>query len=1663
LYFSQNFLLMANTVAELKEKQKQAEAKLKPGSKVILYYKQNGRFSFEAPAKIAKVNNKSYSVEVLEDVYKGSEVMFTVGHPFNIKKHNNKSWTTTQRIELPESSTQKLDKGTVLVGPSHKFNGIEIKVNDKPVAEAEGGEVVINRKNSKLFCEELSEINQFGGNGVPLNCSNIDKTVTDPVMEKGGEIEDIYKKTIQYLEKEGRELHYLYDKPICEWDEYDISNAKSIIRKKGKIMQQGGELASETQFTEQQLNFIKNHHLDLFNQNKKPYTMEKGGEITIEQKSISWKELPNIFKISKQPKELKEIKENPNDKNLWSLFQSFTAKDELRPVMKGIYFDKEALVATDGHRLIYYPAKTSTENQNKIYAKDGKTIDGRFPNYLPVIPTKFNYVHKGVELLALKVYINAAKNYTNRITNVVSLPLDQYNKDKFISIGFNAVFLTEAIDALLKLGHQKADFYLVAPDKPAVIVPHNAKPLKDVTVLQMPIIVKDKYGKELFDLSKYAAQDIDMGLAFSSFYSLEDNKIHNADGTTSTVNTSVTKEQAWAEYPITKNQYQALKEIVRKNNTSLPILDYIVVDKGVFTTTNLETTIEIDTNGKIKDGFYIPTTEGPLPIPNATELGDELSLKDYPLIPIIKNQTHTAEVSASQFQKLYARCMTTTSNDDLRPVMTGINLKFLENKLVGSSTNGHIIYTDAINAKYTFNKAEETPNQPFYKPNQADITIPTSKAVSKSLETGTGKIIITTNRINSIIKFQDTTITQRVIDQKFPEYQNVLPTDSFENQWTIAVKDLKQVITKAKAFAKGKSNFISVGISENADVYVYYQKSEKHEDVLHSEKVNVESSLIKKTYKPTEYGLFSMPVHVFKEKNEDFALAMGVENLEAIATIADGTEINLHYTNPNKINQITGFSAISDAKPKQKEYVIESKGFTEGPGSAAYRQKQKEKLASIKKQLAEKETKEDLALPNLMKIMNNKVKHQGYSLKQLYDETTKLLGQKEGAVIFSEFIKRKKDEKDKSIIDEFNKTSFVKNIHKKPEPKTEGRTERAIALDKKYKALPPGKRISKEGNTYYEYRPNRTDMDRRKKLKQGGEINNFETEKFLTYSHDVIKDFIKDDLGATLSKEWEFTHNAEKYSMQPYIVYTKGNPSIIQGAEFEINNSKGQKVGFIDFTTSGKFIANSKHFQWIGEKLAKGGNIENIITLPSIGVEVNTETREIYPIGQPEEAQDINDVDYYEMLDQASEEDKKLFDSVMKLAKGGKLETGRGYRVSAKHFSIPNKIVRVIDKYPNDREMVKVEYYRNNDFETDIIHRDDLIEITDELAKGGEINNIVELLTTHYDFISQDDAVKFIKDKTGNKYSTAKIINAYNTIEWDYIGPGKMKQGGEIEDKEFIEYLNEVGESYDYEDDAWIIGGKNRASEWYGSYGLAMKKFDPIAYEVAKREYEQNYEKGGKLGFEGLSKKVAQNYAGKPVPKKYQNEYGKTYSQKEAQEVGNRVAAKIERERGRLKEEGGLIDETIPTQQLTMVEKHIASHIKPLHTGTKVTFNGNNYKVAEIQLEGINLQHVPEFRSEDRKDIFVYYDELLNKTDEGKLKVEGFNSSAELAITIAFINNKKIAELQSKRISAHNQAKLDKLKEQLTQEEIASIKEQQEKEARQMAHIRYRLRQQSQG
>jgi hypothetical protein len=77
-----------------------------------------------------------------------------------------------------------------------------------------------------------------------------------------------------------------------------------------------------------------------------------------------------------------------------------------------------------------------------------------------------------------------------------------------------------------------------------------------------------------------------------------------------------------------------------------------------------------------------------------------------------------------------------------------------------------------------------------------------------------------------------------------------------------------------------------------------------------------------------------------------------------------------------------------------------------------------------------------------------------------------------------------------------------------------------------------------------------------------------------------------------------------------------------------------------------------------------------------------------------------------------------------------------------------------------------------------------------------------------------------------------------------------------------------------------------------------------------------NYKKGGKLGFEGLAKKVAKEYEGDKVKPEYQDEYGKRYDKEEAKEVGQKVAAKVYREQQGMMEQGGEIKSELTLSEI---------------------------------------------------------------------------------------------------------------------------------------------------
>jgi hypothetical protein len=103
---------------------------------------------------------------------------------------------------------------------------------------------------------------------------------------------------------------------------------------------------------------------------------------------------------------------------------------------------------------------------------------------------------------------------------------------------------------------------------------------------------------------------------------------------------------------------------------------------------------------------------------------------------------------------------------------------------------------------------------------------------------------------------------------------------------------------------------------------------------------------------------------------------------------------------------------------------------------------------------------------------------------------------------------------------------------------------------------------------------------------------------------------------------------------------------------------------------------------------------------------------------------------------------------------------------------------------------------------------------------------------------------------------------------------------------------------------------------------------------------------GGAIGFDALAKKVAKNYEGDKVKKEFQEEYGKTYDKKEAEEVGKKVAGKVYRQqqaKGKMAK-GGKVDKKTGTNlnrsqsKMTLISRK-ASEIRKANEPWRDAFN----------------------------------------------------------------------------------------------------------------------------
>ena len=160
---------------------------------------------------------------------------------------------------------------------------------------------------------------------------------------------------------------------------------------------------------------------------------------------------------------------------------------------------------------------------------------------------------------------------------------------------------------------------------------------------------------------------------------------------------------------------------------------------------------------------------------------------DFPKIAAVTNPT-VVDMSTEVLSSAINNTIFATSNDELRPAMTGVYVNL-------SSTNTTFVATDG-HRLVRYRRVD------IASDDAASIIIPRKalNLLKSTLPSENVPVTVEFNNSNAYFKFNNIKMICRLIDERFPDYENVIPVDN-DNNMTINRMDLLSSLRRIAIYA----------------------------------------------------------------------------------------------------------------------------------------------------------------------------------------------------------------------------------------------------------------------------------------------------------------------------------------------------------------------------------------------------------------------------------------------------------------------------------------------------------------------------------------------------------------------------------------------------------------------------------------------------------------------------------------------------------------------------------------------------------------------------------------------------------------------------------------------------------------------------------------------
>ena len=176
------------------------------------------------------------------------------------------------------------------------------------------------------------------------------------------------------------------------------------------------------------------------------------------------------------------------------------------------------------------------------------------------------------------------------------------------------------------------------------------------------------------------------------------------------------------------------------------------------------------------------------------------SSESYPTIPSAKGNDEL-EVESETLRRLINKTAFAVSTDELRPAMTGVLLQLNKNGIRAVSTDGHRL-VKLSNKSFAPSKTEK------------ELIIPAKalNLVAKCIEGAKNKI--TLNDAQTTFYLGNVTLVSRVIEEKYPNYESVLPLDN-DKKLVVDKNQLLSAVRRTALYASSTTHLVRFSMTKN--------------------------------------------------------------------------------------------------------------------------------------------------------------------------------------------------------------------------------------------------------------------------------------------------------------------------------------------------------------------------------------------------------------------------------------------------------------------------------------------------------------------------------------------------------------------------------------------------------------------------------------------------------------------------------------------------------------------------------------------------------------------------------------------------------------------------------------------------------------------------------